>query len=117
MFFGSQSEGIFEGKFGKKSERVITDSQGRTADALVMNLESVELAGEGSDLNIIENNFVPTARCTQDTKKKATGDQIKSSETTMLCMPSPARAGNESTLSCSTVFGRTSTQEGTTLQG
>ena len=73
--------GIFEGKFGKKSERVITDSQGRTADALVMNLESVELAGEGSDLNIIENNFVPTARCTQDTKKKAIGDQIKSSET------------------------------------
>ena len=61
---------IFEVKFGEKSERVITDSRGRTADALVMNLESVELASEGSDLNIIENNFVPTARCTQDTKKR-----------------------------------------------
>ena len=61
---------IFERKFGKKSERVITDLRRRTADALVLNLESVELASEGSDLNIIENNFVPTARCTQDTKKR-----------------------------------------------
>ena len=35
-----------------------------------MNLESVELASEGSDLHITEDNFVPTARCIQDTKKR-----------------------------------------------
>ena len=37
---------IFEVKFGKKSERVITDSRWRTADALFMNLESVGFAVE-----------------------------------------------------------------------
>ena len=44
-----------------------TESRGQTADALVMYLESVESAFDGSDLRITENNFVPTARCTQDT--------------------------------------------------
>ena len=67
---------IFEVKCGQKSERVITVSRGRTADALVVNLESVELACEGSDLNITENNFVPTARCIQDTKKRQLMNQV-----------------------------------------
>ena len=49
-------------KLGKESERVITDSRGRTADALFMNLESVALAIEGSDLSILEDKFVPSAR-------------------------------------------------------
>ena len=61
---------IFDGKFGKKSERVITDLRRRTADALVLNLESVELASEGSDLNTLRTISCPTARCTQDTKKR-----------------------------------------------
>ena len=70
IFFGNQSkkkvsfpmQRSFEVKFDKKSERVITDSRGRTADALFMNLESVALAIEGSDFSIPEDNFVPTAR-------------------------------------------------------
>ena len=52
---------MFEVKFGKESERVITDSGGRTVDALFKNLESVELATGGSDLSITEDKFVPTA--------------------------------------------------------
>ena len=61
---------IFEVKFGKITERVITDLRGRTADALFKNLESVALAIEGSDLSITEDSFVPTARCIQDTKER-----------------------------------------------
>ena len=49
-------------------------------------------------------------------QEKAAGDQIKSSETTMLCVPSPSWASNEGTSSCSTKF-RISSQEGTTLHG
>ena len=41
---GFSHAAIFEVKFGKKSERVITDSRGRTADALFMNLESVGIS-------------------------------------------------------------------------
>ena len=52
---------ILEMKVGKESERVITDSGGRAADALFMNLESVALAIEGSDISIPEENFVPIA--------------------------------------------------------
>ena len=52
---------ILEMKVGKESERVITDSRGRAADALFMNLESVALAIEGSDISIPEENFVPIA--------------------------------------------------------
>ena len=48
---------IFEVKFDKKPERVLTDSGGRTADALFKNLESVALAIEGSDLSITEDNL------------------------------------------------------------
>ena len=53
---------ILEVRFGKKSERALADSRGRTADALFMNLESVALLIKGSDLSIPEENFVPTAR-------------------------------------------------------
>ena len=66
--FGEEIE--FEVKFGKKSDRVIRDSRGRTADALFMNMESVALAIEGSEINITEDNFVLTARCFQDTKER-----------------------------------------------
>ena len=70
---------IFDVKFGRKSDRVITDSRGRTADAPFLNLESVALVLEGSDLSITEDNFVPTARCIYSGhQEKATGDQIKS---------------------------------------
>ena len=61
---------IFEVKFGKKSEGAMTDSRGRTADALHKNPEADALAIEGSDLSITEDNFVPTARCVQDIKKR-----------------------------------------------
>ena len=61
---------IFEVKFGKKAEEAITDSRERTADTLSTDLESVALAIEGSNLNITEDNFVPTAKCIQDTKER-----------------------------------------------
>ena len=48
-------------------------------------------------------------------QEKATGDQIRSSRITVLCMSSPSRASNESALPCSTIR-RKSIQEGTTLQ-
>ena len=49
-------------------------------------------------------------------QEKATGDQIKSSEATMLCVPSPSWASNEGTSSCSTNF-RKSTVGCTTPHG
>ena len=49
-------------------------------------------------------------------QEKETGDQIKSSEIAMFCVPSPPWANNEGTISCSTIF-RISTKECTTLQG
>ena len=61
---------IFEVKFGKKGRRVTAESRERTAESLFDNLESVALAVEGSDLSIIEGNFVPTARCIQDIKER-----------------------------------------------
>ena len=54
----------------KEDKGVITDSRERTADTLFNDLESVAFAIEGSDLNITENNFVPTAKCIQDTKER-----------------------------------------------
>ena len=95
----------------KKAEEAITDSRERTADTLFTDLDSVALASGGRVLNITEDTFVPTAKC-----RKAIGDQIRSSKTTVLCMPSPPRAGNEGTLLCSTVF-RNSTSASTPLQG
>ena len=64
-------------KFGKKSEEAITDLRERSADTLPSDLGSVQLALEGSDLSITEDNFVPAAKCVQDTKGKETGDQNK----------------------------------------
>ena len=61
---------IFELKFGKKAEEAITDSRKRTADTLFTDLESVALASEGRDLNITEDNFLPAAKCIQDTKER-----------------------------------------------
>ena len=49
-------------------------------------------------------------------QEKRTGDQFETSETTMLCVPSPSWASTEGTSSCSTSF-RTSTEEGTPPQG
>ena len=42
----------------------------RSAESLFDSLESVALAVEGSDLGTTEDNFVPTARCIQDTKER-----------------------------------------------
>ena len=81
---------IFEVHFGKKSEGAITDSRERTAETLFSDVWSVALAVEGSDLSITED--------------EAIGGQIRSSKTSVLRVPSPPRAGNEGTLSCSTVF-------------
>ena len=100
----------------KKSEGAITDSRERTADKLFSNIGTVALAVEGSDPSITEDNFVPTARCTQDTKKKQLVTGSSPSKITVLCMPSPSRASNESVLPCLTIL-RKSTQEGTTLYG
>ena len=107
---------IFEVKCGQKSERVITDSRGRRADALVVNLESVELASEGSDLNITENNFVPTARCIQDTKKRQL--MTRSSLQRRRCCV--CHLHHEQAMKALIVFDsfwRKKIQEGTTLQG
>ena len=57
-------------KFGKKSERALADLRERTADTLFSDLGTVALVIESSDLSITEDNFVPTARCIQDTKKR-----------------------------------------------
>ena len=96
---------IFEVKFGKKkTKRIITDSRERTADTLFNDLESVALAIEGSDLNINENNFVPRAKCIQDTKERQLVTRSGLPKTTVLCVPSPPRAGDEVTFACSTVF-------------
>ena len=88
----------------RNTERALADLRDQTADTLFSDLETVALAIESS-----EDNFVPTVRCIQVTQE-ASGNQIKSSQTTVLCMPSPSRAGNEGTLPCSTVF-RKSTSE------
>ena len=54
----------------KKSERAITDSRERTADILFSDVGTVASAVQCSDLSIAEDNFVPTAKCIEDTKKK-----------------------------------------------
>ena len=61
---------FFDVKFGKKIRKCLADSRGRTADALLKNPECVALAIEGSNLRTTEDNFVPTARCIQDTKTR-----------------------------------------------
>ena len=59
-----------EVKFGRKTERVTTESRERSAESLSDTFESVALAVEGSDLNTTEDNFVAAAKCTQDTKER-----------------------------------------------
>ena len=46
---------IFEVKFGKKTERAITESHERSAEQLFDTLEPVALAVEGSDLGTTED--------------------------------------------------------------
>ena len=53
-----------------RAEEVIAGPRERTAASVFNHLESVALAIEGSDLNIIGDNFVRTARCSQDTKER-----------------------------------------------
>ena len=59
---------IFDVKFGKKAEGAITEPRERKAGTLSNDLESVALAIEDSDPNTLEDNFLPTAKCIQDTK-------------------------------------------------
>ena len=54
----------------KKGKEAITDSRERPADTLFTDFECVALALEGSELNTTEDNFVPRAKCIQDTKEK-----------------------------------------------
>ena len=56
----------------RKAEEAITDSRERTADTPFTDLESLALAleGEGTDLNITDNRFVPTAKCIEDTNER-----------------------------------------------
>ena len=61
---------IFDGKFGKKAEEALTDLRERTADTLFLWPWVCCISPHGSDLSITEDNFVPTARCVQDTKKR-----------------------------------------------
>ena len=78
-FFGNQSEkqlsfsyaSIFEVKICQKPERVFADLREKTVDTLVSDFGTVALViVEGSDLDMTEDNSVPTARCIQDTKKR-----------------------------------------------
>ena len=61
---------IFEVKIEKKPERAFADLREKTVDTLLSDLGTVALVIEGSDLGMIEDNSVPSARCIQDTKKR-----------------------------------------------
>ena len=61
---------IFEVKFGKKTQRVATESRERSAEQLFDDLESVALFVEGSDLGTTKDPFEPTASCINDTKMR-----------------------------------------------
>ena len=78
---------IFEVKFGTQEKK---QSQTRASEQLITlftDIEFVALALEGSEHNNTEDNFVPTAKMYSRHKGEATGDQIRSSKTTVLCMP------------------------------
>ena len=60
---------IFEVKYGKKTKKEITGPRELTAASLVSDLEAVAPVVDGSDTNT-DDNFVPTARCIQDTKER-----------------------------------------------
>ena len=69
-------------KFGKTSGRAGRESRERSAEQLFADLELVASAVDGSDFG--------TAH-----KEEATGNQIWSSETRMLCMPTSPQVGDE----------------------
>ena len=75
---------IFEVNFGKKSESAIADLREQTADTLFSDLGTVALVIEGSDLSITEDIFCAYGKMHSGRQEEASGDQIKSSETTML---------------------------------
>ena len=54
----------------KKTETTTTESRERSAEQLVDIVDPVALAVEGTDLGTSEDPFEPTARCTNDTKKR-----------------------------------------------
>ena len=97
---------IFEVKFGKKTEGITTESRERSVEQFFDTLEPVAFAVEGSDLGATEDPFEPTARCINDTKEEATGDQVRCSKTKALRMPPPSRTGNEGTCCSSTCFSK-----------
>ena len=53
-----------------QTEGVTLESLERSAEQLSDTLESVAMAVEGSDLGTTEDNFVPTARCINDTMER-----------------------------------------------
>ena len=61
---------IFEVKIGQKPERALSDLREKTVDTLLSDLGTVALVIDGSDLDMTEDNSVPSARCIQDTKKR-----------------------------------------------
>ena len=67
----------FEVKIGQKSHRALADLREQRADTHLYDLATVALVIEGSDLSIIEENFVPTARCIQDTTARCIQDTKK----------------------------------------
>ena len=67
-------------------------------------MESVALAVEGSDLGTTEDPFEPTARCINEHQEETTGDQIWSSKTKVLCVPSPPQVYIKVTCFCSRIF-------------
>ena len=70
-------------KFAKEIRKSNHRVAERTADALFKNLESVALAIEGSDLSITEDNFCACCKMHSGHQGDATGDQIRSSKTTV----------------------------------
>ena len=107
---------IFKVKCGKTPERAVKESCERSAAQPSADLQSVASAVEGSDLGPTEDSWDPTASCIYDTKKEATGNQIWSSETKVLCVPSPPQAGNEFACCCSRIL-RNSASTSESLQG
>ena len=54
----------------KKAEEALKEWRERTADTLFSDLGTVAVALEDGDISITEDNFVPTARCKQDTEER-----------------------------------------------
>ena len=60
---------FFDRSFWKKAQAAIAELRERTVASLFIDLEAVASVVEGSDSNT-DDNFVPTARCMQDTKER-----------------------------------------------